>query len=137
MFLCALPLFLSSFMHQYIFNSPKYAIEEALTKTDQAHYGYLVMPVFVINLLSLFVFRPQLITLSSDWAEKRFKSQSTNKGFFRGSGSLHNICHSRELQKVATLYKLSAEYSSALNYFKQVKWPAPRPSPTTSLFYQF
>ncbi len=71
MFLCALPLFLSSFLHQYIFNSPKYAIEDVLSKTDQAHYGYLVMPVFVINLLSLFVFRPQLISLSSDWAENR------------------------------------------------------------------
>ena len=74
MLLCALPLFLSSFLHQYIFNSPKYAIEDALTKTDQAHYGYLIMPVFVINLLSLFVFRPQLIKLSSDWAEKKIKS---------------------------------------------------------------
>ncbi len=71
MFLCASPLFLSSFLHQYIFNSPKYAIEEALSKTDQAHYGYLVMPVFVINLLSIFVFRPQLISLSKDWANKK------------------------------------------------------------------
>ncbi len=70
-FLCAIPLFLSSFMHQYIFNSPKYAIESILTKEDQAHYGYLVMPVFAINLLSIFVFRPQLITLSKNWAERQ------------------------------------------------------------------
>ncbi|MBR5473408.1 MAG: DUF2142 domain-containing protein [Clostridia bacterium] len=69
--LCALPLFASSFMHQFIFNSPKYAIENALTKTDQAHYGYLVMPVFAINLLSIFAFRPQLIKLSKSWAENR------------------------------------------------------------------
>ncbi len=74
MFLCALPLFLSTFLHQYIFNSPKYAIEEVLSKTDQAHYGYLVMPVFAINLLSIFVFRPQLISLSSDWANGKFQS---------------------------------------------------------------
>lgn len=73
-FLCALPLFLSSFMHQYIFNSPKYAIDSVLTETDQSHYGYLVMPVFCINLLSIFVFRPQLITLSKNWAEKQFLS---------------------------------------------------------------
>lgn len=72
MFLCALPLFLSSFLHQYIFNSPKYAIEGVLSKTDQAHYGYLVMPVFAINLLSIFVFRPQLVTLSKNWADKKF-----------------------------------------------------------------
>ncbi len=74
MFLCALPLFLSSFLHQYIFNSPKYAIEDALSKSDQAHYGYLVMPVFVINLLSIFVFRPQLISLSSDWVTGKLTS---------------------------------------------------------------
>lgn len=74
MFLCALPLFLSSFMHQYIFNSPKYAIDSILTENDQSHYGYLVMPVFCINLLSIFVFRPQLITLSKNWAEKQFLS---------------------------------------------------------------
>ena len=74
MFLCALPLFLSSFMHQYIFNSPKYAIEETLSRADQAHYGYLVMPVFAINLLSIFIFRPQLISLSSDWANGKIQS---------------------------------------------------------------
>lgn len=74
MLLCAAPLFLSSFMHQYIFNSPKYAIEDVLTKADQAHYGYLVMPVFAINLLSIFVFRPQLISLSKNWAENKLTS---------------------------------------------------------------
>ena len=74
MFLCALPLFLSSFMHQYVFNSPKYAIEETLSRADQAHYGYLVMPVFAINLLSIFIFRPQLISLSSDWANGKIQS---------------------------------------------------------------
>lgn len=74
MFLCALPLFLSSFAHQYIFNSPKYAIDSVLTELDQSHYGYLVMPVFAINLLSIFVFRPQLIALSKNWAEKQFAS---------------------------------------------------------------
>ena len=71
-FLCALPLFLSSFMHQYIFNSPKYAIDSFLTDVEQSHYGYLVMPVFCINLLSIFVFRPQIVTLSKEWAEKRY-----------------------------------------------------------------
>ena len=74
MFLCAVPLFLSTFSHQYIFNSPKYAIEETLSRADQAHYGYLVMPVFAINLLSIFIFRPQLISLSSDWANGKIQS---------------------------------------------------------------
>lgn len=73
MFLCALPLFLSSFLHQYIFNAPKYAIDAVLTETDQSYYGYLVMPVFCINLLSIFVFRPKLIALSKNWAKRELK----------------------------------------------------------------
>lgn len=73
-FLYAIPLFLSSFAHQYIFNSPKYAIDSILSETEQSHYGYLVMPVFCINLLSIFVFRPQLITLSKNWAEKQLSA---------------------------------------------------------------
>lgn len=72
MFLSALPLFLSSFMQQYIFNSSKYAIDSIMTEVDQSHYGYLSMPIFCINLLSIFVFRPQLVTLSLNWAEKKF-----------------------------------------------------------------
>lgn len=71
--LCAAPLFLSSFMHQYIFNAPKYAIDEVLTSTEQSHYGYLVMPTFFINLLSIFVFRPQLVPLSQSWMQKNYK----------------------------------------------------------------
>lgn len=72
-FFSALPLFLSAFMNQYIFNAPKYAIDTLLTATDQAHYGYLVMPAFAINLLSIFVFRPQLLTLSQDWVGHEFE----------------------------------------------------------------
>lgn len=71
--LCALPLFLSSFMHQYIFNAPKYAIDKMLSEVDQSHYGYLVMPAFFINLLSIFVFRPQLVPLSKNWADRDYK----------------------------------------------------------------
>ncbi len=71
-FISALPLFLSAFLNQYIFNAPKYAIDSLLTATDQAHYGYLVMPAFVINLLSIFAFRPQLVSLSENWTKREF-----------------------------------------------------------------
>ena len=66
-FLCALPLFLSAFLSQFIFNAPKYAIDTIMSEADQAAYGYLVMPAFVINLLSIFAFRPQLVSLSENW----------------------------------------------------------------------
>lgn len=72
-FLCAIPLFLSSFIHQYIFNAPKYAIDDVMTAVDQSHYGYLIMPAFFINLLSIFVFRPQLVPLSQYRANGEYK----------------------------------------------------------------
>lgn len=72
-FFCAAPLFLSSFMHQYIFNAPKYAIDDILSPVEQSHYGYLVMPAFFINLLSIFVFRPQLVPLSQSWVKGEYK----------------------------------------------------------------
>ena len=71
-FLCALPLFLSAFLSQFIFNAPKYAIDTLMTEADQAAYGYLVMPAFVINLLSIFAFRPQLVSLSENWARGNY-----------------------------------------------------------------
>ena len=67
LFLAALPLFASSFLHQYIFNAPKYAIDRALGDVEQSVYGYLVMPAFVINLISIFAFRPRLLTLAEHW----------------------------------------------------------------------
>ena len=73
-FLAVLPLFLSAFLNQYVFNAPKYAIDSLLTATDQAHYGYLVMPTFVINLLSTFAFRPKLVSLSENWAKREYAS---------------------------------------------------------------
>ena len=74
LFLAALPLFASSFLHQYIFNAPKYAIDRALGDVEQSVYGYLVMPAFVINLISIFAFRPRLLTLAEHWKEGRVRS---------------------------------------------------------------
>ncbi len=68
------PLIISVFINQYSLNCPKYAIDKHLTDVDQSHYGYLVMPAFCINLLSMFVFRPQMLTLSKRWANKEYKS---------------------------------------------------------------
>lgn len=72
LFFETLPLFISVFITQFAFNAPKYAINDYLTEVDQSHYGFLVMPAFFINLLSLFVFRPQLVSLSEKWANKDY-----------------------------------------------------------------
>lgn len=68
LFFSALPLFLSVFLQQYIFNAPKYAIDSFLSETEQSHYGFLIMPTSFINLFSIFVFRPQLVGLSKKYA---------------------------------------------------------------------
>lgn len=73
LFLSTAPLFISVFLNQYNFNTPKYAIDKYLTEVDQSHYGYLVMPAFFINLMSMFMFRPQMVPLSEKWAAKDYK----------------------------------------------------------------
>jgi len=73
LFFSTAPLFISVFLNQYNFNTPKYAIDKYLTEIDQSHYGYLVMPAFIINLMSIFMFRPQLVPLSEKWAKKDYK----------------------------------------------------------------
>ena len=73
LFLATAPLFISVFINQYNFNTPKYAIDRYLTEVDQSHYGYLVMPAFIINLMSMFMFRPQMVPLSEKWANKDYR----------------------------------------------------------------
>lgn len=68
-----LPLFIGSFMAGYIISAPKYAIDRYLTDEIQNYFGFLLMPAFVINLFSLFVFRPMLTTLAVYWEDDKKK----------------------------------------------------------------
>lgn len=52
------PLFLSTYFVMYISNAPKYAIDTVLSSEAQACFNYIFMPVFVIGLLSQFVYQP-------------------------------------------------------------------------------
>jgi len=62
------PLFLSAFLSMYLAGAPKYAIDTYLTEEVQACYGFVSMPVFVTGLLASFIYQPQLVALSQDWA---------------------------------------------------------------------
>lgn len=84
LFLYTFPLIISVFINQYSLNCPKYAIDKYLTAVDQSNYGYLVMPAFCINLLSMFVFRPQILTLSKKWGQKNYKSFNKITGLLFG-----------------------------------------------------
>lgn len=68
-----LPLFISSFMISYVLNASKYAIEKYASKDIQAYYGFLLMPAFVVNLFTLFAFRPMMTPMAIAWNEKNLK----------------------------------------------------------------
>ena len=71
--LTCFPLFLGSFILLYLYNIPKYRMEDFLGKEFQTYYAILFMPASVINLFSGFAFKPLLTTLAINWTEKRKK----------------------------------------------------------------
>ena len=61
------PLFIAAFLLFYIGNAPKWAIDALMDDVAQAHYGFIAMPVFVVNLLSQFVYMPMVRPISDMW----------------------------------------------------------------------
>lgn len=76
-------LFLAAFLTYYVTNAPKYAIDRFLTEDMQAYFGYISMPVFVVELLNCFLYQPQMVLLARDW-EKR-DCMSFNKKIIKQS----------------------------------------------------
>lgn len=66
-----LPLFISSYLVMYVANAPKYSIDKILSSEEQACFTYIFMPVFVIGLLSQFVYQPMIGKLSALWHERK------------------------------------------------------------------
>ena len=73
-FYSCFPLFVVAFLTNYVSNAPKYAIDRYMQETDQACYGYIAMPVFVVMLFSSFVYQPILTDLADEWKEKRIQA---------------------------------------------------------------
>lgn len=69
----AIPLFLAAFINMYMNNAPKYAINSFFSDKVQNYYNIIFMPAFVINLFSLFAFRPLLTDLARYWNESDLK----------------------------------------------------------------
>lgn len=65
------PLFMVSFLMIYITNAPKYAIDRYLSEEIQACYGFIAMPVFVIEMLNGFIYQPSLVQLALEWKERK------------------------------------------------------------------
>ena len=67
-------LFLAAFLTYYVTNAPKYAIDQYLTEEIQAYFGYISMPVFVVELLNCFLYQPQMVMLANNWEQKEYVS---------------------------------------------------------------
>lgn len=66
-------VFISGFLSLYIVNAPKYAIDRYLPQEQQAYYGFLAMPVFIVSLLNTFLYQPILTSLAIEWSEGKKK----------------------------------------------------------------
>lgn len=69
-----IPFFVASFCVFYINNAPKFAIDRTLTDKEQACFGFVAMPVFVIGLVNQFVYQPYLVLMSEEWNGRRISS---------------------------------------------------------------
>ena len=66
-----IPLFVMAFASFFTVNAPKYVIDAVCGDEEQAIFGYLFMPVFVVNLLANAVFQPHVSVLGRLRAEGR------------------------------------------------------------------
>lgn len=66
-------LFIGGFLALYIANAPKYAIDELLSSSEQAIFGYIFMPVYFVNVLNTFIYHPTLARMSSLFEKKEYK----------------------------------------------------------------
>ena len=76
-FIECLPLFISTFIINYIYNIPKYSIEMFFDDTSQAYFNYVYSVAFVMNLFSLFALKPMQTKLTEYWnsyEDDKFKS---------------------------------------------------------------
>ncbi|MDD6716518.1 MAG: hypothetical protein PUF49_09100 [Firmicutes bacterium] len=68
------PVCAANFLSFYLINAPKYAIDAAMNETAQAQYNFIAMPVFVIQLLGMFVYQPMLVRMTLSWNSADKKS---------------------------------------------------------------
>ena len=76
LFLACLPICVSDFLYNYLINEPKYAIERNLSEEAQAIFSILFMPIFVVNLFSIFIYKPFIARMGIYWENKDIKKFS-------------------------------------------------------------
>lgn len=63
------PLFVMNFLYFYINNAAKYAIDDYGMNDEQAYYGFIAMPIFVIELLNGMIYQPSVVRLTKMWVD--------------------------------------------------------------------
>ena len=64
------PLCVSMILNMYLGNAPKYIIDEVVSDEIQTNFNIVFMPVFVVSLLSMFIFQPNLLKIGILWEKK-------------------------------------------------------------------
>lgn len=67
------PLAIVSFLSIYVNASPRTAIDKYMSDTEQAIYGYISTPVFVVQTLITSIFNPKIYRISCIWNDKKIK----------------------------------------------------------------
>lgn len=65
-------IFISLFLYYLIVNYPKIAMDLYMTSEDQSIFGFICMPVFVVDLLSQFLYMPKLKNITDMIVGKEF-----------------------------------------------------------------
>ena len=68
---CA-PLCLSMLLNMYLGNAPKYIIDGRVSEALQTQFNTIYMPVFVMVLLGMFIYQPELKSIGEARKERRF-----------------------------------------------------------------
>lgn len=61
------PVFFGAILYNYLVNVPKYAIDRFLGDEVQTIFNILFMPIFVVNILSMFIFKPMVKQMGEWW----------------------------------------------------------------------
>ncbi|MBQ3665589.1 MAG: hypothetical protein II919_05740 [Lachnospiraceae bacterium] len=69
-----IPIFVAAFLLMYISNAPKYIIDSAITDEEQTIFNILFLTIYVVTLLSNFVFNPVINKLAVMRAAKENKN---------------------------------------------------------------
>lgn len=66
-----LPICAGGFLYNYLVSAPKYAIDRNLSEEMQTIFNILFMPIFAINMLSSFIFKPLIVKMGIMWNENK------------------------------------------------------------------